>query len=218
VPLPAAGRSDVPGQLTIESGTVQADQQPDTGRRYCPPRRWRPRSPAAAQSPGHHRCSHRSPGSVRNRCRPLILGHRVVFAQRGEHGRSVQAHHRHTGQLTASHPQPPKPSGRAASRRHQCRRNSGTAALSRDSCRSLASDRARHTVGVEGTGPISGARCASALENRQSPHRPRSAPGPGRPGAARGHITGWNPADASPLPARPQAAPLGKQPQRQPMA
>ena len=57
------------------------------------------------------------------------------------------------------------PSGRAASRPHQCRRNSVTAVLSRDNCRSPASDRARHTVGVEGTGPVSGARCASAWKS-----------------------------------------------------
>ena len=57
------------------------------------------------------------------------------------------------------------PSGRAASRDHQCRRNPVTAVLSRASCRSPASDRARHTVGVEGTGPVSGARCASAWKS-----------------------------------------------------
>src|SRR5208283_1776741 len=57
------------------------------------------------------------------------------------------------------------PAGRAASWLHQCRRNSTTAALSRDNCSSPASDRARHTVGAEGTGPISGASCASAWKS-----------------------------------------------------
>ena len=56
------------------------------------------------------------------------------------------------------------PSGRVASRPHQCRRNPVTAVFTRASCSSPASDSARHTVGVEGTGPITGARCRSALE------------------------------------------------------
>ncbi len=53
------------------------------------------------------------------------------------------------------------PSGRAASSPHQCRRNDVAAALTRVSCTCSTSDRARHTVGVEGTGPITGARCRS---------------------------------------------------------
>jgi hypothetical protein len=44
------------------------------------------------------------------------------------------------------------PSGRAASRPHQCLRNSATAAFIRASCRSPVSLRVRHTVEVDGTG------------------------------------------------------------------
>ena len=51
------------------------------------------------------------------------------------------------------------PSGRAASSPHQCRRNTVTAVLIRASCRWPTSARARHTVGVDGIGPITGARC-----------------------------------------------------------
>ena len=106
------------------------------------------------------------------------------------------------------------PSGRAASWRHHCRRNSVTAALSRDSCRSPASDRARHTVGVEATGPVSGARCASAWKSLiASPPaistRARSASSWPRSynGLEPGRRIGREP--------RPQAGPLGQQPQRQ---
>jgi hypothetical protein len=58
-----------------------------------------------------------------------------------------------------------KPSGRAASNPHQCARNRVTAPVIRFSCSSPASDNARHTVGVEATGPISGARCRSAWKS-----------------------------------------------------
>src|ERR1022692_4956363 len=51
------------------------------------------------------------------------------------------------------------PSGLLASTPRQCRRNLVTAVLARASCSSPASDSARHTVGVDGTGPITGARC-----------------------------------------------------------
>ena len=50
------------------------------------------------------------------------------------------------------------PCGRAASRAHQYRRNEVAAALTRVSCNGPTSDRARHTVGVDATGPITGAR------------------------------------------------------------
>jgi hypothetical protein len=54
-----------------------------------------------------------------------------------------------------------KPSSRAASRLHQDRRNAVTAALIRPSCTAPTSPNARHTVEVEGTGPVTGARCRS---------------------------------------------------------
>jgi hypothetical protein len=54
------------------------------------------------------------------------------------------------------------PSGRAASSPHQCRRYAVTTALT--SCRSPTSDRTRHTVGFDGTGPITGLRWRRPLE------------------------------------------------------
>ncbi len=51
------------------------------------------------------------------------------------------------------------PSGPAASNSHQCAWNAVTAALRRLSCSSPTSASARHTVGVEGTGPTTGPRC-----------------------------------------------------------
>ena len=53
------------------------------------------------------------------------------------------------------------PCGRAASSPHQCRRNVLTAVLTPASCSSPASDSARYTMGVEATGPITGARCCT---------------------------------------------------------
>ena len=52
-----------------------------------------------------------------------------------------------------------KPSRRWASSPHQCRRNPVTAVFTRVSCNSPTSESARHTVGVDGTAPITGARC-----------------------------------------------------------
>lgn len=50
------------------------------------------------------------------------------------------------------------PCGRAASSPHQYRRNPVTAVFTRASCGSPASDSARRTVGVDGTGPSTGPR------------------------------------------------------------
>jgi hypothetical protein len=100
------------------------------------------------------------------------------------------------------------PSGRLASTSHQCRRNPVTAALTRASCSSPASDSARHTAGVDASGPVTGARCRRPWKSLiASPPRisirarsrntwPRSC-------------TGSNHRGRQP---RPQPGPLGQQP------
>jgi hypothetical protein len=56
------------------------------------------------------------------------------------------------------------PSASPATERLPCPRNSTTTVLIRRSCRSPVSSNARHTVGVDGAAPITGARCRNALE------------------------------------------------------
>ena len=91
--------------------------------------------------------------------------------------------------------QPGDPSGRDFGIAHRGRRN-GQVPVDRVTCTASASSRARQTVGVDGTGPISFSRCARAWKSLIAGLRP-AEPGPSRPGPGRSRSPGDSRAGAS---------------------